>query len=276
MVYGKVLVGALAEFGCLLVVRAPHPASRGYADRLEHALHAVFVSEAKRHHVELQLTHRPQDEVVIAQRLEQLRSALFAQLRQALLQGLHAQGVKANDQAQPGAALDAVVGKVETALRAHPLFQSAARPKALTRFIVSRYNIGQTYGLHVDNALMQGLRTDLSFTLFLSDPASYDGGALVIEDHFEARAIKLSAGEVILYPATTLHRVEPVTRGTRLAVVGWVQSLIRDPAQREILFDLDQAVAGRKFGLTPDLAPTTPQSRPDLQNARKACLSQTP
>lgn len=156
--------------------------------------------------------------------------------------GLHAQGVKANDQAQPGPELEAVVAKVEAALRAHPLFQSAARPKALTRLIVSRYNIGQTYGLHVDNALMQGLRTDLSFTLFLSDPESYDGGALVIEDHFEARAIKLSAGEVILYPATTLHRVEPVTRGTRLAVVGWVQSLIRDPAQREILFDLDQAV----------------------------------
>jgi PKHD-type hydroxylase len=78
--------------------------------------------------------------------------------------------------------------------------------------------------------------------VFLSDPDSYDGGALVIEDHFEARAIKLSAGEVILYPSTTLHRVEPVTRGTRLAVVGWVQSLIRDPAHREILFDLDQAV----------------------------------
>ena len=156
--------------------------------------------------------------------------------------GRHAQGVKANDQAQPGAELEAVVAKVEAALRAHPLFQSAARPKALTRLIVSRYNIGQTYGLHVDNALMQGLRTDLSFTLFLSDPESYDGGALVIEDHFEARAIKLSAGEVILYPATTLHRVEPVTRGTRLAVVGWVQSLIRDPAQREILFDLDQSV----------------------------------
>ena len=156
--------------------------------------------------------------------------------------GRHAQGVKSNDQALPGAELDAVLAKVEAALRAHPLFQSAARPKALTRLIVSRYKVGQTYGLHVDNAMMQGLRTDLSFTVFLSDPESYDGGALVIEDHFEARAIKLSAGEVILYPSTTLHRVEPVTRGTRLAVVGWVQSLIRDPAQREILFDLDQAV----------------------------------
>ena len=156
--------------------------------------------------------------------------------------GRHVQGVKANDQALPCAALDGVLAKVDRALAANALFQSAARPKALTRLIVSRYNIGQTYGLHVDNALMQGLRTDLSFTLFLSDPATYDGGALVIEDHFEARAIKLSAGEMILYPSTTLHRVDPVTRGTRLAVVGWVQSLIRDAAHREILFDLDQAV----------------------------------
>ena len=175
--------------------------------------------------------------------------------------GLHAQGVKANDQAQPGPELDAVVAKVEAALRAHPLFQSAARPKALTRLIVSRYTIGQTYGLHVDNALMQGLRTDLSFTLFLSDPDSYDGGALVIEDHFEARAIKLSAGDLILYPATTLHRVDPITRGTRFAVVGWVQSLIRDAGQREILFDLDQAVetahaAGGKPALFDALAKT--------------------
>ena len=156
--------------------------------------------------------------------------------------GRHAVGVKANDQALPSAQLDAVLAKVEAALIAHPLFQSAARPKALTKLILSRYRTGQTYGLHVDNALMQGLRTDLSFTFFLSDPDTYDGGALVIEDHFEARAIKLAAGEVILYPSTTLHRVEPVTSGTRLAVVGWVQSLIRDQGQREILFDLDQAV----------------------------------
>ena len=86
------------------------------------------------------------------------------------------------------------------------------------------------------------MRTDLSFTLFLSDPETYDGGALVIEDALEARSIKLQAGDMILYPSTTLHRVEPVTRGERLAVVGWVQSQIRNGEQREILFDLDQAV----------------------------------
>jgi PKHD-type hydroxylase len=150
--------------------------------------------------------------------------------------------VKANDQALPGPELDAILAKVEQALAASPLFRSAARPKALTKLMLSRYRVGQTYGLHVDDALMQGLRTDLSFTLFLSDPDSYDGGALIIEDTFEARAIKLEPGEVILYPSTTLHRVEPVSRGERLAVVGWVQSLIRDGAQREVLFDLDQAV----------------------------------
>ena len=156
--------------------------------------------------------------------------------------GRFAAVVKANDQALPCPELDAILGKVESALASSALFRSAARPKALSKLILSRYRVGQTYGLHVDDALMQGLRTDLSFTLFLAEPDSYDGGALVIEDTFEARAIKLNAGELILYPATTLHRVEPVTRGQRLAVVGWVQSMVRDGAQREILFDLDQAV----------------------------------
>ena len=156
--------------------------------------------------------------------------------------GRFAAAVKANDQAAPAPELDAILAKVERALAANTLLRSAARPKALTRLILSRYRVGQTYGLHVDDALMQGLRTDLSFTLFLAEPDSYDGGALIIEDSFEARAIKLAPGDLILYPSTTLHRVEPVTRGERLAVVGWVQSLIRNGEQREILFDLDQAV----------------------------------
>lgn len=156
--------------------------------------------------------------------------------------GRFAQTVKANDQALPSPALEAILTTVQTALAASTLFAAVARPKALSRLILSRYRSGQTYGVHVDDAVMQGLRTDLSFTLFLSEPETYEGGALVIEDMFEARAIKLNPGEVILYPSTTLHRVEPVTQGSRLAVVGWVQSLIRDPGQREILFDLDQAV----------------------------------
>ena len=156
--------------------------------------------------------------------------------------GRHAREVKANDQAAPSPERDAILARVERALKENTLFRSAARPKAISPLILSRYRIGQTYGLHVDDALMGGLRTDLSFTLFLADPESYDGGALIVEDPLEARAIKLAPGDMILYPATTLHQVEPVTRGERLAVVGWVQSLIRQGERREMLFDLDQAV----------------------------------
>ena len=156
--------------------------------------------------------------------------------------GRLARAVKANEQAMDSAACRAVLAKVETALRNHPVFMSAARPKAFVRLLVSRYQTGQTYGTHVDDALMGGKRTDLSFTLFLSNPNDYEGGALVIEDRLEDRAIRLSAGEAVLYPSTSLHRVDPVRSGTRLAVVGWITSFIRDPAQREILMDLDEAI----------------------------------
>ncbi|WP_341211107.1 Fe2+-dependent dioxygenase [uncultured Limimaricola sp.] len=156
--------------------------------------------------------------------------------------GRYAREVKANDQAAPSPARNAVLAKVTKALQGNELFTLAARPRAMTPLILSRYRQGQTYGLHVDDALMQGLRTDISFTLFLSDPESYDGGELVIEDGFEARAVKLPAGGLMLYPSTTLHRVAPVTRGERLAVVGWVQSRVREAAQREMLFDLERAV----------------------------------
>jgi PKHD-type hydroxylase len=158
--------------------------------------------------------------------------------------GRYAREVKANAQARPCAALDGVLENVRRALAAHEIFGIAARPRQFSTLILSRYRAGQTYGLHVDDALMGGIRTDLSFTLFLSEPESYDGGSLVIEDTFEARAIRLKAGEMILYPSNTLHRVEPVTRGERLAVVGWVQSWIRDPGQREILFDLERSLRG--------------------------------
>lgn len=157
--------------------------------------------------------------------------------------GRIAQAIKANDQAVPSADLDAIRAKATAALMAHPVFAAAARPKAMTPLILSRYREGQTYGMHVDDALMQGLRTDLSFTLFLSDPDGYDGGALVVSDAVEERAVRLAPGSALLYPSTTLHRVEPVTRGTRLCLVGWVQSWIRDAGQREVLFDLDRAIA---------------------------------
>jgi PKHD-type hydroxylase len=156
--------------------------------------------------------------------------------------GRYAATVKSNDQASPSPGLDALRVKVRAALAAHPVFQSAARPKAMTPLILSRYREGQTYGLHIDDALMGSIRTDLSFTLFLSAADTYDGGALIIEDLAEARAFKPDAGDLILYPSTSLHRVAPVTRGTRLAMVGWVQSWIRDAGQREILFDLDRSI----------------------------------
>ncbi len=156
--------------------------------------------------------------------------------------GRHAREVKANDQATASPERDAILARVERALRENTMFRSAARPKSMSPMLLSRYRVGQTYGLHVDDAMMGAMRSDLSFTLFLADPASYDGGALIIEDPLESRAIKLAAGDMILYPTTTLHQVEAVTRGERLAVVGWVQSLIRQSDRREMLFDLDQAV----------------------------------
>jgi PKHD-type hydroxylase len=157
--------------------------------------------------------------------------------------GAMARAVKANQQAQDSAETRAVLGMVEQALIAHATFRSAARPKGFVRLMVSRYGPGQTYGTHVDDAIMAEARTDLSFTLFLSDPETYAGGALVIEDRLEDRAIRLAPGEAILYASTTLHRVEPVTEGTRLAVVGWIESWIRDPARRDMLMDLDEAIA---------------------------------
>ena len=157
--------------------------------------------------------------------------------------GRIAKQVKANDQAAASPERDAILEKAKKAILAHPVFASAARPRSMTPLILSRYRIGQTYGLHVDDALMQGMRTDLSFTLFLSDPDTYVGGALEVEDNFAPREVKLEAGDLILYPSTTLHRVTPVESGERLAIVGWVESWIRGAAERDILFDLDQALA---------------------------------
>ena len=156
--------------------------------------------------------------------------------------GWHARLVKNNLQA-PSA--DRVVAKLKETLAAsilaNPLFRLAARPKSLTPLILSRYEPGMAYGSHVDDALMSGARTDVSFTLFLSDPDTYDGGALVIETSAGEDDVKLPAGSLVAYPSTTLHRVQEVTKGARLAAVGWARSFIRDPARRELLFDLDTA-----------------------------------
>ncbi len=162
--------------------------------------------------------------------------------------GHHARAVKANLQATDTPDRRALLAKVEQAMLKHPMFLSAARPKAFVRMLVSKYQSGQSYGTHVDDAIMSGQRTDLSFTLFLSDPATYEGGALIVEDRLEDRAIRLPAGQMVLYPSTSLHRVEPIQTGTRLAVVGWITSLIRDPAHRELLMDLDAAILSEERG----------------------------
>ncbi len=157
--------------------------------------------------------------------------------------GRIAQAVKDNEQAVAGPARDGILAKVQNVLLAHPVFQALAIPKGFARLVVSRTSGGGHYGDHIDNALMGGQRADLSFTLFLSDPDSYDGGALTISDRLEDRQFRLNAGELILYASDTLHRVEPVTRGERYVVIGWVTSHIRDLRQREILFDLASAIA---------------------------------
>jgi PKHD-type hydroxylase len=158
--------------------------------------------------------------------------------------GGHARSVKNNEQSTD----DAILKKAEACCRANPVFMAAARPQSFVKLMVSRYRPGQSYGLHVDEPVMNGVRTDLSFTLFLSDPSAYDGGALIIEGNDGARDFKLAAGSIVLYPPTTLHRVEPVIRGERLAVVGWVRSLIRSHENRELLFDLDNALAALRQG----------------------------
>jgi PKHD-type hydroxylase len=154
--------------------------------------------------------------------------------------GFAARHVKNNKQADAtdtaGTAIRSLVAK---RLNEHDLFRAAARPKALSPLLISRYEPGMDYGAHVDDALMNGMRTDVAFTLFLNEPAQYDGGELVIETATGEDDFKLEAGSMIVYEATTLHRVAPVTRGVRDAVVGWAQSHIRSAAERELLFDLE-------------------------------------
>lgn len=153
--------------------------------------------------------------------------------------GKTARAVKKNLQADPKASsVVAAARLVEGALRKHPLVANAAYPDKLSNIIISRYDAGMTYGSHVDNAFIQGTRTDLSFTLFLSDPADYDGGELVLQKHDGDDVIKLPQGSVYIYPSHEIHYVAPVTRGVRYAAVGWIQSRVKSDEHRTVLFDL--------------------------------------
>ena len=134
------------------------------------------------------------------------------------------------------------------ALSRHALFFSAALPKKIYPPLFNQYRVGMDFGAHIDNAVrthaITGLhvRTDISCTLFIAEPDSYEGGELVIEDTYGHQMVKLPAGDMVLYPGTSLHHVRPVTSGARLACFFWVQSMIRDDAQRTLLFDMDAAI----------------------------------
>ena len=153
------------------------------------------------------------------------------------------------------------------ALAANPVFFAAALPARTAAPLFNRYAGGETYGLHVDGAVRRApgpaawLRTDVSSTLVLCDPEDYDGGELVVVDTYGTHEVKLPAGDLILYPSTSLHRVEPVTRGERVCSFFWTQSMVRDDARRAMLFDMDQAIQQlrTRLGETPETVTLTGQ-----------------
>lgn len=143
------------------------------------------------------------------------------------------------------------------ALEANPLFMAAALPAKVFPPLFNCYRNGQSFGNHVDNAIRQvtgtphRVRTDLSATLFLAAPEEYDGGELCVEDLYGVHSVRLPAGHLVLYPASSLHHVRPVTRGARIASFFWIQSMVRDDGERTLLFDLDMAIQ-RIGSETPD------------------------
>lgn len=157
--------------------------------------------------------------------------------------------VKRNSQLDPESQVALQLGQfILDRLSRNALFMSAALPHRILPPMFNRYEAAGNFGVHVDNAIRQmpltgeRLRTDLSMTLFLTEPEDYDGGELIVEDHYGAQVVKLAAGDMVLYPSTSLHQVTPVTRGARVSSFFWLQSMVRSDAQRSILFDLDQSI----------------------------------
>lgn len=160
--------------------------------------------------------------------------------------GLAAQRVKNNRELDPSAAqMEYLNNIVMGSLVRHPTYQMGALPHRVAAPYYARYTPGMTYGDHIDDPVMGPgagrYRCDIAMTVFLSDPKSYDGGELVVRTSFGAQPVKLPAGDAIMYPASSLHHVAEVTRGERLVAVTWVQSLVRDPGQRELLYELGLA-----------------------------------
>lgn len=186
-------------------------------------------------------------DVLTAEEIETLR-ALFASADAVdgkTTAGWHARLVKNNSQLAPGPEVEDARSRLRESLRANDVFAAACLPARFGPVLFSRYATGMDYGKHVDDALMgrgaARMRSDISFTIFLSDPDSYDGGELVTETTGGEQSYKLAAGSLVAYPSTTLHHVAPVTKGERLVVASWCQSHVRSPERREILFDLDTA-----------------------------------
>jgi PKHD-type hydroxylase len=161
-----------------------------------------------------------------------------------LTTGFSARGVKRNLQLPPDSPQAKELGQVVVkALQRQPLFMAAAIPARIHPPLFARYESGMTYGKHVDNAIMGSsvkMRSDVSMTVFLSSPESYEGGELAIDDIFGHRQIKLDAGDAVLYPSTSVHHVNPVTSGKREVAVLWIQSLVRQDERRRILFELER------------------------------------
>ena len=158
--------------------------------------------------------------------------------------GKVAREVKRNEQAvMSNASGKAMQESLMPLISKNPIVSAAARPNRFTQLMISKTRDGGHYGAHVDNAIMGSgasrIRTDISFTLFLSDPATYEGGELSIHSSSMVQSIKGQAGQLVLYPSSSIHEVKPVTSGERVVCVGWIESLIADPTQRELLFDLE-------------------------------------
>lgn len=186
-----------------------------------------------------------------AEELDEVRRQLLAQpwVDGKVTAGVQSAQVKANRQLDEDNPLARQLGElILRRLSDNALFMSAALPKRIYPPLFNRYGGGEAFGFHVDNAIRgikgvrERVRTDLSATLFLADPASYDGGELVIRDTFGEQRVKLAAGSLVLYPGSSLHRVEAVTRGERLASFFWIESLVREDSQRQMLLDMDVAI----------------------------------
>lgn len=200
------------------------------------------------------LLHIPN--VLTGDELARIRQALDAADWTDGRETVGAQGaqVKRNEQLADASPLKAELGRaIMAALQRNPLFHAATLPAKILPPRFNRYAGGGEYGFHVDGAVMrlgngEQLRSDVSCTLFLNEPDEYDGGELIVSDTYGEHEVKLPAGDLIVYPSSSLHKVTPVTRGTRLASFFWVQSLVRDDARRRMLFEMDASIQTLRHG----------------------------